>query len=233
MRHMNDIYSRQQDLEGIHTSILLIVGVGGVGSWVALNAALSGKFDKIVLIDPDIVEMSNLNRTPFRLKDVNSYKCDALKYLILERRAASIITINNKTTDDGVYDRIKSLCRYSNSNIIIDCRDDIYEDLYDVINVVKYYKLGYDGLSITMDGNPEGTAVWGRADSYSFTPSFVVPAQLLACLVIHDIVYGMTPEEDKSYSDVYNRLSECFTINVSDIIPIMYKHYNSVNERTL
>ena len=41
-------------------------------------------------------------------------------------------------------------------------QDDIYEDLYEFN--CKYYKVGYDGLSVTIDGNPRNTAVWGEAN---------------------------------------------------------------------
>jgi hypothetical protein len=233
----DEIRNRQSSIKLRSYNYALVAGVGGIGSWVALDLALSGQVRNLYIIDPDSIECSNLNRTPFRITDIGFPKVDALKYLILERRSdVNVFTYRNKTTDFGIIESIKnqikkttSLIDFNSDNLtpnmlIVDCRDDIYEDLYEFN--CKYYKVGYDGLSVTIDGNPRNTAVWGEANGYRFTPSFIAPSQMIASLVVTDalcIRYTPEPTEIDNVSnsnnfDVLGRLNCAFTFETQNII---------------
>lgn len=245
----DNLYDRQVQLPLLQYNTIIIVGVGGVGNWMALNAALCGKFYKLVLIDDDIVSMSNLNRTIFRYCDVGEYKVDAIKNQILERRAdANVVTYVDRTSEKFVSKLIETQFNGDNSYyhsdiIIVDCRDDIYDDLYRLN--CKLYKVGYDGMNMTIDGNPRLTKVWTqRGGSYQVVPSYVGSAQLLSCLVLNDIIYPRLAEqnlelvrrigksmagcEDPPYvksrpsSDAWNdelgRLNNSITFNALDIL---------------
>ena len=243
---LNDINNRQEDIITHYYTHAIVAGVGGIGSWVALDLALSGQIGKLHIIDPDTVETSNLNRTPFRICDITFPKVDAIKYLILERRAdVEIYTYRDKTNPymiNEIKERIDediSLDSYSvgqmvDELLIIDCRDDVYEDLYDIS--CKYYKVGYDGLSITIDGNPRNTAVWGRANNYRFTPSFIAPAQMMAAMVVTDAlaVKEIDDEEDapefdtitnNQPFDLEGRINTNFTVDTREVISTMYREY--------
>lgn len=231
------INQRQSELPLEFVDTLLVIGVGGIGSWVALNAALSGRVKRMILIDPDVIEESNLNRTPFRLEDIGNYKVDALKYLILERRACDVVIFRERTTPE-LKQKIKddALKRdYNNGNrpvwtncVIVDCRDDVFSDFYDI--PCKYYKIGYDGTEVTIDGDPRNTPVWGRANGYRTVPSFVCPAQLAANLIVSDILLIKRANFDryKSYSqetkpfDSRGRLNDCFTYNTLLILEDLF-----------
>ena len=239
----NDITNRQQSIK-LHTiGHAIVLGVGGIGSWVALDLALSGMVSKLYLVDPDIVEPSNLNRTPFRIADINESKVAALKYLIIERRSQDVEIFMTRTSDalaDEIYSSIqktdsytyKDINRYQNQirnlDVIIDCRDDVYTDFYKL--PFKYYKVGYDGMSCTIDGNPRETAVWGQANGYRFTPSFVCSAQLIANLVVTDVLtvkdedvpMNMVDEIVKTPFDRCGRLNKAITFDASDIVETMY-----------
>ena len=65
-------------LKKIQETQFCIVGCGGVGSLFAEMLARTGA-NNISLIDCDRVEHKNLNRTPFLLSDIGSYKVEALK----------------------------------------------------------------------------------------------------------------------------------------------------------
>lgn len=56
---------------------VLILGVGGVGSWVATQLCQSG-FERFIPVDDDEVELSNLNRSLYSKLDVGRGKSDAL-----------------------------------------------------------------------------------------------------------------------------------------------------------
>jgi len=235
----DEIDSRQQNIKLCEINNAIILGVGGIGSWAALNIALTGKVQNIYLIDPDFITATNLNRTPFRLCDIGQPKVDALKYLILERRPCNVFTYQCKTSKNLVTEIKKNLnlwddlVRIDTNGVIIDCRDDVFDDFYEL--PYKYYKIGYDGLSITIDGNPRNTAVWGRADTYRFTPSFICPSQLAANLVVTDILTIKMSEEDLKDQPKYDtttntdpfdlsgRLNKKFTMDSKDIIEILYR----------
>jgi len=61
----------------LSATTVVILGVGAVGSWVATQLCQSG-ISRLVLVDSDIVEISNLNRSLFTQTDVGRYKVDAL-----------------------------------------------------------------------------------------------------------------------------------------------------------
>ena len=189
----NALYSRQRSLNLAHYDNIIIIGAGGIGNWVALDVALSGCAGNIYLIDPDIVEESNLNRTFFDYSDIGSYKVDAVsKHITLRRPEQSLLILREYMDDVLAKKLIQTVIgdnSYYHSNCcIIDCRDDVYDDCYQFN--CKLYKVGYDGMSISIDGNPRLTAVFGqRGGSYTITPSYIGSAQLAAILVCNDIFY--------------------------------------------
>ena len=96
MEHLiNELYSRQESIcENYSEKSAIVIGAGGIGNWMALDLALLG-VGTLILIDPDKVEVSNLNRTLFKLSDIGRYKTEAVKDLVSERRPDCIIvTIN-------------------------------------------------------------------------------------------------------------------------------------------
>ena len=73
-----------QVLENLALKSVLIVGLGGVGSWVADILARSG-VGSFILIDSDKVELSNLHRQDFYIeKDIGRFKIDCVEERLLE-----------------------------------------------------------------------------------------------------------------------------------------------------
>ena len=172
------LYERQEVLPLSIPESVAVVGCGGVGSWVILNLALSG-VKKIYTIDPDTVSLNNLNRTPFRLRDIGAYKVTAMMSLILERRPNCDIIIMPETVEDVL--RLAGTSSFSKAEVFIDCRDTStplpFEDKVYIIG-------GYDGHNITIHENPKSTSIWGEGDSrYTVTPSWLCPPQLIANII--------------------------------------------------
>ena len=71
-------FSRQKGLADFSKTIVLIVGVGGVGSWTAIQLAEMG-VKKLVLFDWDVVEECNLSRQFFIEKSLGMPKVSELK----------------------------------------------------------------------------------------------------------------------------------------------------------
>ena len=201
------INDRQQNLKLNLYESVIIIGCGGIGSWASINLALSGCTAIVHLIDDDTVELTNLNRTPFRLCDVGNYKVDSLKYMILERRADIIINNYQQRTNPELKQKILETIHDIKNCAVIDCRDDAISDFYDLD--CPYYKVGYDGFSITFDNNPRETPIWGRANGYTFTPSYICPAQMAACLVVNDL---LTRDRDKDMQGAAEQVYVTFDI---------------------
>lgn len=85
-------------LELIKNKQVMIIGLGAVGSWVAESLVRSG-VERLVLIDDDIVDASNLHRQGlFFEADVGSYKVDCAKRYLSEVADIECVAIKEKLT---------------------------------------------------------------------------------------------------------------------------------------
>lgn len=70
------VYSMQRKLKD---AVVTVFGVGGIGTWIVNGLAQIG-IGEIRIVDPDIVQRSNLNRQLFfTSKDIGKYKVDIVK----------------------------------------------------------------------------------------------------------------------------------------------------------
>ncbi len=177
---MDEIYSRQTSIENIKNfTYAAVIGVGGVGSWVALNLALVGA-KKLLLVDPDIVETSNLNRTTFRMSDIGKPKVEAISSIIWERRQ-SIELYPFKQKIEEI-----DLPEFDEIEIVFDCRDSSSPLPKNLSKKVKITG-GYDGNSITFHVNPSplyNTIFGNEPTRYTITPSWLIPPQLIANIIV-------------------------------------------------
>jgi len=194
---MSDILSRQEQLHLQKYDNLFIIGCGGIGSWVSLFSGLCGCFNHIYIWDPDKIEDTNLNRTPFTEFDIGYYKVDAVNKLIDQRRISQyrhkyynddfelkVNIFREKFTAEEYNKKIKHMD--DEDSIVIDCRDGIYDDIK--LFRCKVFKVNYDGLSITVDGNPKERTIWGqRQGTYNIIPSFICPSVFAANFIVNEI----------------------------------------------
>ncbi|MGC9079369.1 MAG: HesA/MoeB/ThiF family protein [Nanopusillaceae archaeon] len=97
----------------ILNSSATIIGVGGLGSWVAEILARIG-VKKLIIVDPDVVEEKNLNRQNYTIKDVGKLKIDALEDRIKNIRD-DIIIEKYKEINENIF----------NTDIFFDAVDNI------------------------------------------------------------------------------------------------------------
>tara|TARA_Y100000310_G_scaffold83971_3_gene80644 strand:+ start:1779 stop:2621 length:843 start_codon:yes stop_codon:yes gene_type:complete len=170
------LYTRQDSLNLKVPVSVAVVGVGGVGSWVASDFALSG-VDNILIIDPDIVELSNLNRTPFKMRDEGIPKVEALMEYILERRLCEITPIQERVENVEIE-------LFDDYELIVDCRDTS-EILPEALQKKCRITGGYDGMNITIHINPSDNSVFGKgATGYQITPSWLIPPRLISTIIL-------------------------------------------------
>lgn len=141
--------SRTDMQRRLQRSHVLIVGLGGIGTWVAQGLSLAG-VKRFTLVDPDIIEMTNLNRQClFALTDVGKTK--------VEVAANKLSQIDPNTHINVVLKRItnKNECIEiaSKANLIVNCADEPSTDALNSIVSETGYELnlphilcgGYDG----------------------------------------------------------------------------------------
>ena len=98
-----------------------ILGVGGVGSWIATHLCQSG-FGHLILVDDDKVEPSNLNRSLYTFSDIGRYKVDALADRLRHiRPEIKINCVKQKLSDSEFLTSL--LLEQPTSNIVVNCAD--------------------------------------------------------------------------------------------------------------
>lgn len=181
---LSEITNRQKGLIGDfseHSAI--VVGLGGIGNWVALDLALLG-MGTLILFDDDIIEASNLNRSLFKLSHICKPKVSAVKELISERRKDAIVITNQELFT------VEHLKKLDGIDYIFDCSDTtrLKDSIAQLKQKPRYIKLGYDGFEGTISIDDFESGKWGSDSSYSITPSFFAPPQILSALGITEML---------------------------------------------
>lgn len=171
------LYNRQETMSLRIPASVTIVGVGGVGSWVAYFFALVG-VPVINVIDPDRVEESNRNRTPFHVWHVGDYKADSLVEIVMECREQCVVTPYNK--------RYEELTPAEKTNV----ESELFFDCRDVVSTLDRdtpITGGYDGSEVTLHVKPDYRKVFSANDQegYRVTPSYVVPPAFIALCIVN------------------------------------------------
>jgi len=177
---MSDLYDRQKTLELKTNQSITVVGCGGIGFWVAKFAVMSG-IENIYLFDPDILEEHNFNRLDIPDKFLGQNKAVITKLIINSiRPQCSVYSYPYKFSE--TYD--------TGTDWLIDCTDN-YESQIENQRIakmkgMKYVKAGYDGEGFSIHNS---VAEWGEADDgYQIVPSWVVPASIVAAMIVAKIV---------------------------------------------
>ena len=84
----------------LQDSSVVICGLGGLGSNIALTLARAG-VGKLCLIDFDKVDLANLNRQQYTFSQIGMFKADALKENIRAISPYTEIITHNVRIDDG------------------------------------------------------------------------------------------------------------------------------------
>lgn len=174
------LYDRQDKLNLNDDQSICIVGCGGIGYWVAKYAAMSG-INTIYLYDPDVIEEHNLNRLDLPIDTVGKNKAQVTRFIINEIRPLSTVVALPYRLSEG---------NLMKADWLVDCTDNYNSQLknQELAKKVgmKYVKAGYDGEHISLNN---AVAEWGEGqDGYTITPSWVVPATVIAALTVAKIM---------------------------------------------
>ncbi len=133
---MNKIFQRTVQLIGannlhtLHDSTVAIIGLGGVGSY-AVEAICRAGIGKIIIVDPDKIDPSNINRQlPALVSTVGKYKTDLIASRLLDINPHVIV--EKHTTDINQDKQAKILSGK------IDYVVDAIDSVPDKIELIKY-----------------------------------------------------------------------------------------------
>ena len=120
---LQDFSKSHEDLiekyRSLRESTVLVVGLGAVGTWVSANLVQSG-IKRIVLMDPDKVEISNLHRQfGYNINSVGKYKIDILGKRLLEyNKNLKVIKIYDYLSNESLENVNLKL------DLVINCADN-------------------------------------------------------------------------------------------------------------
>lgn len=98
---------------------VLVIGTGGLGGPAALTLASAG-VGRIVLVDDDVVETSNLPRQPlFGEADIGQRKA-----VVAARRLGSVFPSVKVEGLEGRFDESSALALTGEADVVVDCSDD-------------------------------------------------------------------------------------------------------------
>ena len=122
LRYSRQIMLPDVDFEGqqsLLNSHALVVGLGGLGSPIALYLAAAG-IGELTLVDHDLVELSNLQRQiAHHTASIGLSKVESARQSVLAINPATTVnTINRKLEADELHDAV------SNADIVLDATDN-------------------------------------------------------------------------------------------------------------
>lgn len=123
--------------ESLGNARVVVLGIGGIGTWVVNGLSQIG-IGEIVIVDPDKVEISNLNRQLFfTTKDIGRYKVDVVKERLPDSNIIAYKMNVNRTED--LTDVIKG------STVVVNCADSpsVEETTRILSDYCEKYKVPY------------------------------------------------------------------------------------------
>ncbi len=229
------IYDRQNRIPKLTIpKVASVVGCGGTGFWTAVFLAMSG-VEELILVDPDILEMSNLNRLPLEERHSGMKKTLVTRDFINGIRKTVRIETHETTIakpEDCIVLR----------GVIFCCTDSLKSQqiicAYCNKNKIAYQRVGYDGTTLNVShAFPLTFEDSANQQGYTITPSWVVPAVFAASAGVASKLYkelclmddiGKVHVQDCSYvcrkilDDAMEEGREDVLDNIHDHIPDDY-----------
>jgi hypothetical protein len=193
---MEEIYRRQETLGINRDQTVLVVGCGGIGSWLGYFLALAG-VRRLELFDGDKIEEHNLSRLPFTPRDIGRYKSECLAELITRARPEVEVTAHAHFDAEwhgqrnGVMDGADWVVVTTDSH---KSRKMVFEavkvlNTTYLTNPTKYLECGADGHSGSVTGAPAEWVTEAEAEpGYQSVPVFVAPCTWAASVAAYYIL---------------------------------------------
>lgn len=153
MRHGKELQQKFSE------AYVAVCGLGGLGSNVAISLSRAG-VGKLILIDFDKVDISNLHRQQYNVSQLGMYKTEAMKQTLSEIAPyCEIVTHTEKITEDN-------LSLIADCDIVCECFDNAECKSMLVNGVAEQYPDKYiisaSGMSGLHTGNTIQTKKLGK-----------------------------------------------------------------------
>ncbi|MBR2913558.1 MAG: thiamine biosynthesis protein ThiF [Oscillospiraceae bacterium] len=136
----------------ISSSSVAVCGLGGLGSNVAISLARLG-VGKLILIDFDKVDLSNLHRQQYKISQLGMYKTEAMKQALSEIAPyCNVITHTIKLTEEN-------LSLLADCNIVCECFDNAECKAMLVNGIAERYPNKYIVAASGMSGLHTGNTI--------------------------------------------------------------------------
>lgn len=153
---MQDIFNRAERLLGTETmqriaaKRVLIIGVGGVGSWCAESLVRSG-IQSLTIVDSDCVCESNVNRQLMAtMRTIGRPKVEALKERLLEINPTADITAICEIYSE----ERNALFNLDSFDYIIDCIDSLKDKIALLLNATKTRATVFSSMGAALKMDP-------------------------------------------------------------------------------
>jgi molybdopterin/thiamine biosynthesis adenylyltransferase len=166
-------YARKQPNTPNYQQNILVVGSGALGIFVGLGLAYS-KFQNITFMDPDVIEITNLNRQIFFYDAVGESKAKTLSKKLNELFE---LDTNHQV---AYFDRNSDI---SSFDVVFDCVDNFESRI-----VLSEKCAGQGKILISGGTSPDA----GQVVTYNPDADDVAPAELLG---MYDIVEKRNPDD--------------------------------------
>lgn len=183
--NLTHLFTRQQRLDVAVPETVSVVGVGGIGFWAALNAAMLGT-SKLILFDPDMVENHNRNRLPLTEEDVGKNKALVAREHIQRLRPDCTVF--------ALPMAINEISMAQLEGFVFICTDTLSSQgsvrTHCVENNLPFLRLGYDGRHFTMENRETMDGVFSAEDDpddegqYTIVPSYVLTPQMISIIAL-------------------------------------------------
>ena len=199
---MEELYERQKDLKLTPILSAVIVGLGGVGFWVAQFLAMSG-CPEFYLYDFDRLEETNFNRIALAPgANRGRSKTEAVEQMILALRPECSIWTFGKATEFTL--------SQAEGEFFFDCTDRLSTQqqmfAWATANKKKYIRAGYDGTHMTVT---DRVAAWHQGPErtgYEITPSWVCPAAHAAVMAVEKAMYHPSLDFSGDIKDIEGQI---------------------------
>ena len=117
-----ELFVGSEKLARIRSSRVLVVGLGGVGSWAAEMLCRTG-VGSMTLVDADVVDVTNLNRQmPALVSTIGRAKCEVVAERLLQINPEGSFVARNMFVDS---DNIPQLLDDGNYDFVVDAIDSL------------------------------------------------------------------------------------------------------------
>lgn len=184
---MAGLYDRQHGMAINVDQKIVVAGCGGIGWHVTKMLAMAG-VEHLTLFDPDVFEEHNLNRIDITIDAIGKNKAELAEEMVTNLRPQAYVS--------GYPSPLKEhMITGEHIDWIVDCTDNFQSQTENQKIAsslgTKYMKAGYNGWSMSISHGPAGWDTGQTPDGYTITPSFVVPAVVVAALTVGKVLkYG-------------------------------------------